>query len=469
MKPTVGDQLRSARESKGISLEDVVKATHIRLHYLQELENDHPELLNSPVQARGFLRLYAEFLDLPFTQLLEQWQADVNGVAQDVAVEQQNDHGESQSSETGSSAAAGEKETQPKFSLTDFFSRLPKISTLFSRKKPITGNSARSEKKGSGIGTKPENMSEPALVPSQNSSEIFNEIGAALRERRLALELTLSDVERFTNVKRMYLNAMEIGRFEELPSSVQGRGMLNNYSKFIALDESALMDNYARALQAQRSERTQANKRTIQSPLIVKLNIPEKWRRILNPDLILGGLFIVAMFAFILWGSAQVFSGGNPTPTEAPSISEMLQQTPSLSTLLGYEITQTAESLAVEVTPIPGVVVIESTPTQIATINAAPLQLYIIAHDRAYVSIIVDGVQAFDGRVLPDNVYTYSGQNSIELVTGNGAALEAYFNQEFLGGLGDVGEVVRINFSEQGLSTPTPQTTPTPDAALLEP
>jgi hypothetical protein len=59
-------------------------------------------------------------------------------------------------------------------------------------------------------------------------------------------------------------------------------------------------------------------------------------------------------------------------------------------------------------------------------------------------------------------VYTYSGEDSIELVTGNGAALEAYFNQEYLGGLGKVGEVVNMTFSLEGLSTPTPKPTPTP-------
>ena len=90
------------------------------------------------------------------------------------------------------------------------------------------------------------------------------------------------------------------------------------------------------------------------------------------------------------------------------------------------------------------------------------ITLYIIVHDRAYVRINVDGYEAFDGRVLPENVYTYSGEDSIELVTGNGAALEAYFNQEYLGDLGKVGEVVNMTFSLQGLSISIPKPTPTP-------
>ena len=114
-----------------------------------------------------------------------------------------------------------------------------------------------------------------------------------------------------------------------------------------------------------------------------------------------------------------------------------------------------------EETPVPGVTIAESTPTQIATVNAAPLQLYIIAHDRAYLRIDVDGLEAFNGRVTKGNVYTYSGEESIDLVSGNGAALEVYFNQDYLGSLGNVGEVVNISFSLQGLRTPTPRPEPT--------
>lgn len=74
MNPSVGQRLRSAREELGIRLEDAARETHIRLNYLQELENDHPELLHSMTQARGFLRLYADFLNLPFDELLSIWE-----------------------------------------------------------------------------------------------------------------------------------------------------------------------------------------------------------------------------------------------------------------------------------------------------------------------------------------------------------------------------------------------------------
>jgi cytoskeleton protein RodZ len=474
MKPTVGEQLRAARNSRGISLTDAVKATHIRSRFLQELENDHPELLDSTVQARGFLRLYAEYLGLSFADLLSDWESDKepqNTVAEKVSLTTEEERGadaieppaDSPKQTEGEPISMKDESRLPeKFSLLKIFSSLPKISELIPRRgaKDQSRLSTDTNEPDADFPLQIVKQSEEEL--SESSVEIFKTIGSTLRERRLALELTLSDAERFTNVKRMYLNALETGGFDELPSTVQGRGMLKNYSKFLALDDTSVMDSYARGLQAQRIERMGNTRRPFQPPLTVKLNIPEKWRRILNPDLILGGLFIVAMFIFIIWGSAQVFSGGEPTPTEAPSISEVLQQTPSPTVGLTEGLEGTTDPLAEEETPIPGVAVIQSTPTQIATVNSAPLQLYIIAHDRAYVNIIVDGVQAFDGRILPDNVYTYSGQTSIDLLTGNGAALEVYFNQEYLGNLGSVGQVARITFSEQGLSTPTPEALETP-------
>src|SRR5579859_4156079 len=61
---TLGAELRAARESRDLSLEQVEKQTRIRIHYLTALEADEYTELPSAVQARGFLRNYARFLGL---------------------------------------------------------------------------------------------------------------------------------------------------------------------------------------------------------------------------------------------------------------------------------------------------------------------------------------------------------------------------------------------------------------------
>jgi len=493
MKPTVGEQLRSARETMGLTLEDVVKAINIRRTYLQELENDHPEMLNSDAQARGFLRLYASYLGIPAAPLIEAWDnpPEITNEVQAGRDDLSNGAGKSDKangdeSRNGSETAVTEniddhpfesQEASPDEEYTpgqpsqdsvagenseaglgsrirEAMQLLPKLFQLLSKKENQSQQKRQTrEAKQEEISSEEQNLP----VATRSSQEILVDIGSALRERRDVLELTLSDAETFTNIKRMYLEAMEAGAFDRLPSSVQGRGMLNNYAHFLGVDETWIMDAYAKALLSVRAEKEAERPRQPAPPMTVRLNIPEKWRRILNPDLIIGGLFIVGLFAFIIWGGTQVFSAVEPTSSDAPSISEVLAQTPTPPIPTQAESTAVNGDEAPQETVIPGVAVAEETPIPEATINPAPLQVYIIVSDRAFMRVTTDGQSAFNGRVAADDVFTFSAEEEITLLTGNGAALEVYFNQEYLGSLGRVGEVANIVFSLDGLSTPTPE------------
>ena len=76
--------------------------------------------------------------------------------------------------------------------------------------------------------------------------------------------------------------------------------------------------------------------------------------------------------------------------------------------------------------------------------------------------VSVDGDVEFEGRVIPGSAYTFAGENQIELLTGNGAALQVFFNETDLGVLGVYGEVVNRVFTTDGLLLPTPTITSTP-------
>ena len=65
MAELTGSQLKSIREEKHIPLEQVASATRIRLSLLEALENDEYAELGSRTQARGFLKIYADFLGVP--------------------------------------------------------------------------------------------------------------------------------------------------------------------------------------------------------------------------------------------------------------------------------------------------------------------------------------------------------------------------------------------------------------------
>ncbi|MGA7195320.1 MAG: helix-turn-helix transcriptional regulator [Anaerolineales bacterium] len=64
MTESIGSTLKQRREARHLSIEQVAEQTRVRMHYLQALENDDLSAIPSMVQARGFLRIYAEFLGL---------------------------------------------------------------------------------------------------------------------------------------------------------------------------------------------------------------------------------------------------------------------------------------------------------------------------------------------------------------------------------------------------------------------
>jgi transcriptional regulator with XRE-family HTH domain len=72
----IGSQLRAAREAQGLTLEQVFKATRIKASFLEAIEANQFHALPGPVQARGFVRSYANFLGLDGEQLASVLDAD---------------------------------------------------------------------------------------------------------------------------------------------------------------------------------------------------------------------------------------------------------------------------------------------------------------------------------------------------------------------------------------------------------
>jgi transcriptional regulator with XRE-family HTH domain len=70
MVESIGAALKAGRARRQLTLAQVSEATRIRVHYLQALENDDLSAMTSAAQARGFLRIYAQFLELDLEALI---------------------------------------------------------------------------------------------------------------------------------------------------------------------------------------------------------------------------------------------------------------------------------------------------------------------------------------------------------------------------------------------------------------
>ena len=464
MSLSIGEQLKQAREKRGLTLEQAAKSTHIRKFYLEALENNQREELPSVVQGRGFLRLYAGLLDLPTEPLLADWDGKPVELAPDSL--------ESSAPLLEHSPESIQSEQEP--------ASISAPAAVLAEQNLLSTE------------TDPETLPLPDLrvndhdVPATGSRLIFQEIGEKLRLQRDALGLSTTEVERYTRLRTFYIQALEEGRIDDLPSPVQGRGMLSNYAAFLNMDEERLLLRFAEGLQARRIERLpklepqgmfNAKKRPARyAPF---------WKRFLTPDLIFGiGMAGIILF-FALWTASRINSmrTAEVQPT-APAISEILLNPDTTRTgTPGTPEPGIEETPGDPLAPIdapedpaqPGTVVagdpinplpaMSETPSGTATlppINEDPLQVYIVARQRAYLRVLADDNVEFLGRVVPGNAYAFSADRRIEISTGNAGALQVFYNQIDLGILGSSGEVSNLVFSIEGVYTPTPAFTATP-------
>lgn len=65
-----GLRLKKAREAQGLTLEAVTKEIPIKMEVLRDIENDVHILGKAPVYAKGYVRLYANFLSVAASEIL---------------------------------------------------------------------------------------------------------------------------------------------------------------------------------------------------------------------------------------------------------------------------------------------------------------------------------------------------------------------------------------------------------------
>lgn len=583
MTQTIGQRLKIEREEQRLTLEKVFEGTRIRVPYLQALEADDLSVLPSPVQARGYLRNYAEFLGLDFESILEEMHAlsmqpasvkivgpadETHSTAQknseltaaqqmpptldaldlleenaalieepDLSIQNELTGQESTSSSvtvplkpkptrrkktdayvnTGSSTPAsvdsptkrrGRKKTVPESASEPILQSLEELVPLIetdpqseSAKKQVfpvgsvlesepvieevvekqqdeisstaVGDtaspawlnwlgsvlSARKKRRTVIPNETPIVENEPIIAASElqfeekaqnlsqgNSLEILKNIGRDLRERRELLSLHFDEVERNTHVKAHYLDALERGALDDLPSTVQTRGMLSNYATFLDLDVDALLLRFADALQARHRERNpQKPARKPGQPIIATM---PPMRSFIAGDMVFGVSMAILLVGFAIWGVSRVMSiqSQRDVKPTAPSISDVLLASPNPSLF-----TVTPTFLPVESFPGEATVTVEI-PTQ--NVNAQ-VQLNLVAVERTYMRVIVDGEVSFEGRVVPGNAYPFEAENQVEVLVGSGAAIRIVYNGRDLGLMGTFGQVVNNIYLGTEIITPT--------------
>jgi len=227
--------------------------------------------------------------------------------------------------------------------------------------------------------------------------------------------------------------------------------MLSNYATFLDLDVDVLLLRYADALQARHREKNpQKPARKPGQPIVG--NVPSL-RGFIAGDMIFGVGMVVLLVGFSIWGINRVMmiqSLQEVHPT-APSISDMLLASPDPSL-----ITPTATLALVESFPEATVTIV--IPTQNLNVD---VQVNLVAVERTFMRVVVDGEEVFNGRVVPGTAYPFEAEDQIEVLVGSGAAIRIVYNGRDMGLLGGLGQVINNIYLADEIITPTAQPTPT--------
>jgi cytoskeleton protein RodZ len=309
----------------------------------------------------------------------------------------------------------------------------------------------------------PEDLQASQTPQISQSPQPLGEIGSVLKTQRERLGFSIASVETQIFIPARYLTAIENGSLEELPSTVQGKGMVKNYARFLGLDPEPLLMSFADVLQNRLLQT-----RVDEPELKIGSSFRAQIRRFIGSPTILWVGVVLLISIVSIWSAWLIFgnraAGTDATPT-IPGVSDILLPT-ATATEIPAESESAAGEIEIDISTTPEPVEnegVEVQPTATPGFNGnEKVQVQLVIVQRAWVRVTVDNIVAFEGRLIPGSVKLFGGELSIEVLTGNAGGVEVIFNQQDLGAMGLFGEAIDRVYTAEGIATPTPTISPTP-------
>jgi cytoskeleton protein RodZ len=236
--------------------------------------------------------------------------------------------------------------------------------------------------------------------------------GAKLREARESQGLTLETVEKETQIRKLYLTALEEENFAILPPQVYSIGFVRRYASFLKLDANDLSQEF----------------KHIAYPVVFEEKVqqqPEKSRQSLNlKRLPLKNIILAAVFLLlVIWAGNYIvgYFGNNmsrPNPTNIPKV-----QNPAKNPSTSIPQKNTANS-------------------------QLKLQLKVKTGQSCWILVKTDGEKKLEAILSDGQQHTFTADDNIYIKLGNAGAVDLYLNNKKIESLGGLGEVAEKEFKK---------------------
>ncbi|KST68096.1 helix-turn-helix domain-containing protein [Mastigocoleus testarum] len=258
-------------------------------------------------------------------------------------------------------------------------------------------------------------------VQNETQEQKFKEIGAALKQAREEKSIRLEELALHTRIRMIYLQALENGKFEELPETIYVRGFIYRYGDAVGLDGKALAEMFSDTFQ---KEELKENIETTQSKTNFNL-----------PFLSLFYIFLIVSASFGLFFVLR----------PRPQVESTAQNQSSLP--VSSQKTTSKESISNSI----------SQPKLKATRSQNPaakstVQVSLKLTGRSWMEVIVDNKTVVNGFMEEGQNQSWTAKEELTVRAGDAAVVFISKDDKEPEAMGAKGEVKQITFKPEGVN-----------------
>ncbi|HET6350917.1 MAG TPA: RodZ domain-containing protein [Coriobacteriia bacterium] len=209
----------------------------------------------------------------------------------------------------------------------------------------------------------------------------MSKLGDTLRERRIALGLSVEQVEQATRIRGKLLEALEEGHYDRLPNPGYVRGYISSYGRFLELDTVPLLNMY-------KAETGAVRRADLNLPQVGEAVKPTGQQHAIPWRAAIAVAAVVAVLSFGIWMVVKLTSKPEtptPVPTSAAENTPANTQETTQSAPAGSKAETDSASSAGDNKPVE------------ATAQPFTVKVTVDADGASWLTVKVDGKNAYAG------------------------------------------------------------------------
>lgn len=269
-------------------------------------------------------------------------------------------------------------------------------------------------------------------------------IGDIFRQEREKRQITLKDVENETNIRILYLEAIEKGDYKVIRGEVYLKGFIKTYAKFLDIDYNEILKKYyeengiaapeeesslKQHTAAQTAEETAASDqqhsslpKVDKSESAFRQRVEERRKKRSSANIVFGLIIAIVVIGCAAYFVMPLLTSSGASVGSVPAAADTNKK-------------------AVQ----PAAEPVEKTP---APVEYDGVHMEAVFNNKCWVEVKVDGKTVLEKTVDQGSTFKWDGKQEIQVILGNAGAAKITINGKDAGSLGADGAVVTKKFTK---------------------